>query len=532
MLIVKNRFVHKPYSLLFGFFILLLAQPDFSPFFCFLASSIGYGFLFFSLTLLKKKKRFFIASFFFALIELTHLSWLLRDAYVGKWIYLVTVLLCIGLGLQMGIFSLFLRLPEKMTLASTLALASFWTLMEWSRLFVLSGFPFDPIGLSMSVTDWGSQMAAIAGIYGMSFWVILTNLFFYQQKKRAFFFCICCPFLWGQSVIAYYDFQNKQHPSQKIHALLVQSGLLPEEKHWLGKEPPLAPQIIWEQLFSLMQPFFGKQIDLIVMSEGQVPYGFRQAIYSKEEIQKSFQFFWKWPIALEANWVANEAWGQGIAELFDADVIIGLDDFVQTKSYNAAFLFAPGKIPQRYDKRILLPMGEYIPFSFCKRIAKKYGIVDSYSPGKEAKVLHGKKGDYGTLICMEENYGHLTHESRKKNAQLLVGLSNDVWYPDSRLPYVHFLHARLRAIECGIPLLRSCNTGVTCAVDPLGRTIKMAHFASSKQKITAEAILVEISLASIFTLYSLFGDYLILTLCGSFLVLFLGCCLRKKGEQK
>lgn len=529
---LKSSFLRTPYSFLLGFFILLLSQPDFSLFFSLLASWIGYGLIFSSLILLEKKRRFFVATTFFALVQLTHLSWMLRDAYVGKLIYLVVILLCFGLGLQMGILSFFLKSPEKMTFLSCLSFASLWTIMEWSRLLFLSGFPFNPVGLVMSATNWGSQMAALFGIYGMSFFVILTNLFFYRQKKRAFLMCAFLPFLWGGIAIKYHDYQNKQHPPEILRALLVQSGLRPEEKHWLRQEPPLSPQLIWEHLFSLIHPFFGQPIDLIVMSEGQVPYGFSQPIYSKLALQESFKIFWKEPIVIEKNWVGNQEWAQGVADIFDADFIIGLDDYSDNQAYNAAFLFTPGQEPKRYEKRVLLPMGEYIPFSFCKAIAKKYGITDSFIRGKEAKALRGKRADYGTIICMEEIYGHLTRETQKKNAQLLVGLSNDVWYPDSRLPYVHFLHARLRAIECGLPLLRSCNTGVTCGIDCLGRTIKMACFASAKQKISAECILVELPLAQSITLYSLFGDHLILILCLAFLTLSLGCSLRKKMEQK
>lgn len=525
MLIAKSK---APYAFLLGFFILLLAQPDFSLFFSLLASWIGYGLIFSGLIHLEKKRRFFVAVTFFALVQFTHLSWLLRDAYVGKWIYLVAIIICVGLGLQMGILSCFLKSPEKMTLLSSLAFASLWTIMEWSRLFFLSGFPFNPVGLAMSATDWGSQMAAVAGIYGMSFYVILTNLFFYRGKKRAFLVCAFLPFFWGIGVIGYHDYQNKKDPPKSLHALLVQSGLHPEEKHWLAKKPPLAPQKIWEQLFALIHPFFGQNIDLIVMSEGQVPYGFDQPIYTKEAIQKSFNNFWNYPITIEKKWGSNQEWAQGIVDLFDADLIIGLDDSSHQKNYNAAFLFAPGQLPKRYEKRVLLPMGEYIPFSFCKAIAKKHGIVDSYSPGTEAKALKGKRGDYGTLICMEENYGHLTRETRKKNAQVLVGISNDIWYPASRLPYVHFLHARLRAIECGIPFLRSCNSGVTCAIDSLGRVIKMARFASAKQKVTAECLLVEVPSEHFFTLYSLFGDHLIVSLCLFFLAFSSSSYLHKK----
>ena len=152
----------------------------------------------------------------------------------------------------------------------------------------------------------------------------------------------------------------------------------------------------------------------------------------------------------------------------------------------------------RYEKRILLPIAEYIPFNWVKKFALKYGIADSFTPGLEAKVFQMGRVKTGVSICYEETFGNLMRANRAKGADLLINLTNDAWYPDSRLPSVHYLHGRLRAVELGIPLLRSCNTGVTCGIDALGRTIGMLPFETPRVQTSAWSFAGHASALSVF----------------------------------
>ncbi|MBI3508591.1 MAG: hypothetical protein HY069_03000, partial [Chlamydiia bacterium] len=50
--------------------------------------------------------------------------------------------------------------------------------------------------------------------------------------------------------------------------------------------------------------------------------------------------------------------------------------------------------------------------------------------------------------------------------------TNDNYYPNSSLYKQHLFHARVRAVENGVPLIRSCNGGGSGVIDSLGRVLK------------------------------------------------------------
>ena len=92
--------------------------------------------------------------------------------------------------------------------------------------------------------------------------------------------------------------------------------------------------------------------------------------------------------------------------------------------------------------------------------------------------------------------------SRKEGAELFVNITNDVWFPGTRLPWLHLDHGRIRAAENGVYLLRSCNTGVTAVVEstfPVSDTI-------------GGVLSTAIQTRSYPTLYTLWGDLPILIL--------------------
>ncbi len=545
--------------LVLSFVVVAFGQPAWSNELALIAALGGFAcFWRVLLCVVNPKERFCIAMGWYAAVQIIQLSWFLSHPYL--YIYAVTLTCAYLMGAQWGLLAIWIKPQTLQRLTSILALAGLWVLLEWSRLFLLSGLPFNPVGLSLTGSLYSLQFAAIGGVYGLSFCVILTNLLLLRAWIQPLsltkwgFACLVAllPYGWGWAHLAFHQHALSQKP-ETLSVVLVQSAL-PIEENMTFQSSQEARQFVfdeWRQVLSTLQKQVGQAIDLIVLPEYLVPYGTYHDIYPLEEIYRLFQeqfgnvpeifpneespfmsIFWS---EQGPKWLVSNAFlAQTLANLFQAHVVIGLEDSVyidkptkKTESYSAAFHFVPGtnEKPVRYEKRVLVPMGEYIPFTWCRQLAAQYGITGSFTCGKEAKVFAGPV-PFGASICYEEIYGHLMRENRAKGAELLVNLTNDGWYPHSRLPKQHFDHARLRTVENGIPLVRACNTGITGAIDSLGQIVGVLGDDHMQVQELADSIRLDVPLYHYHTFYARFGDWLILGLASLFLLI-AGFCKKK-----
>jgi apolipoprotein N-acyltransferase len=128
-----------------------------------------------------------------------------------------------------------------------------------------------------------------------------------------------------------------------------------------------------------------------------------------------------------------------------------------------------------YDKRHLVPFGEYLPF---RPLLGRLGIdklavsaVD-FSAGNGPQVLDlPGLPPVRPLICYEGIFADEILTAASPLPAWLLNVTNDGWFGISSGPYQHFAMARLRAVEQGLPLVRAANTGISAIVDPLGRVI-------------------------------------------------------------
>lgn len=130
-----------------------------------------------------------------------------------------------------------------------------------------------------------------------------------------------------------------------------------------------------------------------------------------------------------------------------------------------------------YDKKHLVPFGEYIPFSnFINQTPlSKYFNTTSLSKG-EAKNF---PSNIVPLICYEGIFPNLVKLNRKIGAKLLVNITNDSWFGKKTGPKQHFTHVKFRAIEEGLPLIRSSNMGFSGLINPLGSIVSQVELESN-----------------------------------------------------
>jgi apolipoprotein N-acyltransferase len=148
------------------------------------------------------------------------------------------------------------------------------------------------------------------------------------------------------------------------------------------------------------------------------------------------------------------------------------------RAYNTLLGFERGE-PARhvatYDKTHLVPFGEYLPFG---RVLETFGLrglaaqFDNFASGPEPRALIDVPGigKIAPLICYEAIFPSRVIQSTERPRALVI-VTNDGWFGNTTGPRQHFHMVRVRAVEEGVPVIRSANNGISGVIDPLGRVV-------------------------------------------------------------
>ncbi len=149
----------------------------------------------------------------------------------------------------------------------------------------------------------------------------------------------------------------------------------------------------------------------------------------------------------------------------------------EADQFNSAFVInANGHVLGRYDKRILMPFGEFIPmaglFPSLRKLSPETG---NFTAGTDVAVFQIPDGAaVGPLICYEDLAADMSRRTTRAGAEVLLNILNDAWYGDTAAPHQHQALALWRAVENRRYLLRGSNTGVTSIIDAAGRVVSEA----------------------------------------------------------
>jgi apolipoprotein N-acyltransferase len=148
-------------------------------------------------------------------------------------------------------------------------------------------------------------------------------------------------------------------------------------------------------------------------------------------------------------------------------------DGSRPRFYNSIRVIAgDGRIVGTYDKVHLVPFGEFLPWqSLLERLGFRQltQLIGGFTAGTGPKTLLLPGGlKIAPMICYEAIFpGAAVVEADRPDA--IVNVTNDDWFGDTPGPRQHFAQARVRAVEEGLPLVRSANNGISAVVDPYGR---------------------------------------------------------------
>ncbi|MEK7679472.1 MAG: apolipoprotein N-acyltransferase, partial [Deltaproteobacteria bacterium] len=170
---------------------------------------------------------------------------------------------------------------------------------------------------------------------------------------------------------------------------------------------------------------------------------------------------------------------------------------------SAFLLDGKGEITASYNKRQLVPFGEYVPFrAFLGRYIQPVAALGEFEPGDaEQKPLDFKGGRLGAAICYESVFPYLFSGDTQAGADVFVNITNDGWYLDTAAPYQHFIANIFRAVENRRTVLRAANNGISGLIDPWGRV-------QAKTALNQRAVLeVNASVYGAEALFPLYGHW-------------------------
>ena len=141
-----------------------------------------------------------------------------------------------------------------------------------------------------------------------------------------------------------------------------------------------------------------------------------------------------------------------------------------------------GLLPARYDKRHLVPFGEYLPL---ERLLRRLGLMEfvrapgGYQPGRGSNLLALPGAPEAlAMVCYEAIFPSVlggAREGAAARARWILNVTDDAWFGATPGPYQHFAQARLRSIEWGLPMARAANGGISAIVDAYGRIVASAR---------------------------------------------------------
>ena len=356
----------------------------------------------------------------------------------------------IGLAMVLGVFpglaawvskKLVLRWPQfggRYRRLVLLAIA--WTVTEWLRGHIFTGYPWNPLGHVWAFATPLLQGAALVGVYGLGTltFIVLAAPAAGWRGALAALAAVGVAGVAGQQLMP--PVVADSGPMIRI----VQPNV-PQAEKWRPENRARELQ----RLIDLSRREGFDRLAAVVWPETGVPF-----IVQPESP------------GLPALATAAPRGGYLLAGAARAGAV------VQDGVWNSLLAIAPdGEVAATFDKVHLVPFGEYIPFH--KELPPLTGLIGrgSFEKG-EAFTTIALAGlpAFSPLICYEAIFPAEVTAPGARPAWLL-NVTNDAWFGTSSGPYQHLTSARLRTIEEGLPMIRAANTGVSAVIDAFGRVI-------------------------------------------------------------
>jgi apolipoprotein N-acyltransferase len=451
-----------------GFFLGILAAAALPPIDIVPTLVVSFSGLIWLAEGCRRPREFFALGWSFAFgFFLAGLYWiaisLFTDIAAFWWLLPFAVLaLPAGLAILGGLALLAYQWIGARGVGRAFALALVWTLAEWLRGHILSGFPWNLVGYAWAGGFPGAatvlQTASVTGIDGLSLLTVLVAAL--PSSVGEVLLGAARPWwrfvpagaalavvvlLAGSGAVRLAADTGAVVPN--VHLRLVQPSIVQSLK-W----DPAAREGNFRRLLALSAAPGADKITTIIWPEAAATY-----------------FLDRDPSHLAA--IAAIAPRGGLVLTGTLHTEPPPEQPVHIWNSLVA-VDAGGAIVAAYDKVHLVPFGEYVPLRSILPLPKiTAGSIDlSSGPGPRTLDLPGLP-PVGPSICYEDIFPGAVLDAARRPGWLL-NVTNDAWFGFSSGPFQHFAMARVRSVEQGLPLVRSANNGISGVIDPYGRIMK------------------------------------------------------------
>jgi apolipoprotein N-acyltransferase len=432
---------------------------------------VAFPCFYYVLTKTEKTGTRFIYTWFFAFgYFLFSLSWIGNALLIPGneeflWAYPLAL---IGLPILLALFpafgvSILTRGLDYTRLEGWFGFVFAYTLSEVARGYLFTGFPWNSFGYTWFEVKPVLQLVSIGGIYFLTIltvlWACVPALFFVYHtpgKVRTAITGICVltlisGFIYGNQRIS----SNPPPPPSSSSNVMV---------HII--QPNIAQHLKWER-----DQIYNHHLQLLSLTEQAVtPYPDKINLVIWPETATTISYLTSPDIKKEIERI--------LGDNPQNRLITGILRFEQNTEkrtlYNSLSVFTPDlTVEGIYDKHHLVPFGEYIPF---KEFIPLTTITQfsGFKPGTGPHILTAEPQEalILPLICYESIFPKNVFPDNGHVPTLLVNVTNDGWYGNSAGPRQHMVQSVFRAVETGLPIIRSANTGISIVSDPLGHILE------------------------------------------------------------
>jgi len=386
---------------------------------------------------------------FALLVEADKFAWLIPFAVLG---------FGFGLGLFGACVALVVRLSPGPLTAKALVLAGVWAVLEWVRSWLFTGLPWNPVGSVWAFSDAAMQGAAVIGVFGQSLLTVLAaasvgvvaddaSRLRHAPRVLSGLAMLALIAQWGIGERRLAQDSGEMTPGVRLR--LVQPNI-PQIEKW---KPALRERNMLAQIDLALAPPKDQdpQPTHIIWAETAAPFFIEN------------HTAWRQLVAA--------ATPPGGLTILGAPRAIAPSEPGHAMQVTNALLAIDdqGAVVGSFDKFHLVPFGEYVPFSDWLPLGKITQGQGAFTPGPGPRTLTlGNLPPVSPLICYEIIFPHEVTDLDNR-PRWLLNLTNDAWYGKTAGPHQHFVSARLRAVEEGLPTVRVAFTGISAIVDGYGR---------------------------------------------------------------